>query len=387
MTYLVVSIALLLAIVFVALAIFWRRPPSSNRPAAERPAGPSSPQSAAGSRAKPPTAPSVPVSPQPEPDFAAESELEVTQMGAVPPEVLAMIRGKVSGDMPVPGTPGADEEFVDIDVQELVDPMLSEDPTGTHALVVVSGFARSDRGRKRKCNEDAYLIQRDEPLFVVADGMGGHNAGDVASQLAVDTFQVAFETKNFGKPLHSGWPRRGDELVRCMHLANTAIYEKSLTNPAYKGMGTTLVAVRASPNKARVYIAHVGDSRCYRMRDGQLYQLTEDHTLGNLLGKTGKEARFLARAVGVRPDVPVDLTIDISKPGDVYVVCSDGLTKMVSDERILALAMDNEDLDACAQRMIDEANARGGKDNITAIVIRVETARDAVASELKRGQR
>ncbi len=385
MSFVVPVVAFLVAAVLVYFAVFWRRSPSSgtSHPArpepstGAQPAAPSRP--AAASPAPPPAAPAPPT-----PDVAAEGDLEVTQMGALPPEVLAMIKGKVSGDMPAAAP---DEEFVDIDVQELVDPMLAEDPTGTHALIVVSGFARSDRGRKRNCNEDAFLILPDEPVFVVADGMGGHNAGDVASQTAVEVFERAFKTKDFGEALHSGWPRRGDELVRCVHLANKAVYEKAQTTPEYKGMGTTVVAMRVAPNKGRVYIAHVGDSRCYRIRDGQLYQLTEDHTLGALLGKTGKEARFLARAVGVRPDVAVDLTIDVPKPGDVYVICSDGLTKMVADDRILELAIVDEDLDSRARHLIDEANARGGKDNITAIVVRVETAREAVAEALKNAQR
>ncbi len=378
MSLVVVSLAVLLAVVLVLVAVFWRRArPQAPSPARHETAAPPDRQRSA--PAPDPAPKPVEPMPSPRPDMGGDSDLDVTQMGAVPPEVLAMMRGKVSGDMPVPGKPGDDEEFVDVDVQELVDPMLAEDPTGTHALIVVSGFARSDRGRKRKCNEDAFLILPDEPLFVVADGMGGHNAGDVASQMAVDVFQRAFATKDFGKPLHSGWPRRGDELVRCVHMANEAIHAKARTDPAFQGMGTTIVAMRVSPNKGRVYIAHVGDSRCYRVRDGQLFQLTEDHTLGNLLGRTGKEARFLARAVGVRPDVPVDLTIDVPKPGDLYVVCSDGLTKMVPDQEILRLVMQDVDLDTRARYLIDEANARGGKDNITAIVIRVETAREAVA--------
>jgi serine/threonine protein phosphatase PrpC len=383
MSLVVVSLALLLAVVLVLVAVFWRRAPSPV-PSPARRETTATPEAPRPVPAPDPAPKPAELMPSPKPDMGGDSDLDVTQMGAVPPEVLAMMRGKVSGDMPVPGKPGDEEEFVDIDVQDLVDPMLAEDPTGTHALIVVSGFARSDRGRKRKCNEDAFLILPDEPLFVVADGMGGHNAGDVASQMAVDIFQRAFETKDFGKPLHSGWPRRGDELVRCVHMANEAIYAKAQTDPAFQGMGTTIVAMRVSPNKGRVYIAHVGDSRCYRVRDGQLFQLTEDHTLGNLLGRTGKEARFLARAVGVRPDVPVDLTIDVPKPGDLYVVCSDGLTKMVPDQEILRLVMQDGDLDTRAKYLIDEANARGGKDNITAIVVRVETAREAVARAQRR---
>jgi serine/threonine protein phosphatase PrpC len=383
MSLVVVSLALLIAVVLVLVAVFWRRAPSP-APSPARRETTATPEAPRPVPAPDPAPKPAELMPSPKPDMGGDSDLDVTQMGAVPPEVLAMMRGKVSGDMPVPGKPGDEEEFVDIDVQDLVDPMLAEDPTGTHALIVVSGFARSDRGRKRKCNEDAFLILPDEPLFVVADGMGGHNAGDVASQMAVDIFQRAFETKDFGKPLHSGWPRRGDELVRCVHMANEAIYAKAQTDPAFQGMGTTIVAMRVSPNKGRVYIAHVGDSRCYRVRDGQLFQLTEDHTLGNLLGRTGKEARFLARAVGVRPDVPVDLTIDVPKPGDLYVVCSDGLTKMVPDQEILRLVMQDGDLDTRAKYLIDEANARGGKDNITAIVVRVETAREAVARAQRR---
>ena len=181
-----------------------------------------------------------------------------------------------------------------------------------------------------------------------------------------------FRDKNFPGEPKEDWPRRGDELVRTIHLANQVVYEKAQEKDDYKGMGTTVVAVRFSPNKQRAYIAHVGDSRCYRIRNGQLHQLTEDHTLGRLMGATGKTAKHLAQAVGVRPEVAVDLTVDEPQPGDHYLVCSDGLTKMVSDDALLTLASEDEDLDARCQVLIAEANERGGRDNITIIMIRVE---------------
>lgn len=295
-----------------------------------------------------------------------DSDPEITMMGRVPAEVLALMQGKLSADVPI-----EEEESYDIDVEELVDETAEEEITGKHALILVVGVARSDRGRRRQCNEDAFLVMEEEHLFVVADGMGGHNAGEIASQEAVDTMAACFREKDFPGDPRPDWPRRGDELVRSIHHANRAVFERSQEKDEYTGMGTTVVAVRFSPNKQRAYIAHVGDSRCYRIRDHELHQLTEDHTLGRLMGATGKAARHLAQAVGVRSDVAVDLTVDEPQPGDYYLVCSDGLTKMVPDDRLLELSLEDVDLEERCQALIAEANERGGRDNITAIIVRV----------------
>jgi protein phosphatase len=298
-------------------------------------------------------------------------------MGAIPAELLEVMKGKVKGELPSPAK-ADQEDFVDVDLEQLVDESLVEEPTGVHAMILVSGFARSDRGMKRKCNEDAYLVMPDEPVYVVADGMGGHNAGDVASRLAVDVIEEAFKYQKFEGESHPEWPRRGDELVRSIHMANLAVYEASTTDDSLMGMGTTIVAVRFSRNKQRAYIAHVGDSRCYRIRNRQLFQLTEDHTLGNVLGIKGRTAKQLARAVGIHEKVAVDLTVDEPKPMDMYLVVSDGLTKMMDDEAILRTCLETLDLDNLAQALIDESNRLGGRDNITVVAIRVESVQKNV---------
>jgi len=303
---------------------------------------------------------------------AGGDEAEVTMMGAIPAELVEIMKGKVKGEIPSPAK-ADQEDFVDIDLEQLVDESMVEEPTGVHAMILVSGFARSDLGKRRKCNEDAYLVMPDEPVYVVADGMGGHNAGDVASRLAVDVIEEAFKAQKFEGESHPEWPRRGDELVRAIHMANAAVYEASNSDDSLMGMGTTIVAVRFSRNKQRAYIAHVGDSRCYRIRNRQLYQLTEDHTLGNVLGIKGKTAKQLARAVGIHEKVAVDLTVDEPKPTDMYLVVSDGLTKMMDDASILRVCLETPNLDDVAKTLIDESNRLGGRDNITVVAIRVDS--------------
>jgi len=323
----------------------------------------------------PPHAPKAALAPKPAsmpmPEIEEEiSEAEITQVGMVPAEVLAAIRGKLSGDLPQQGLM---EEEVDIGLEELVDETLQEETTGKQVLILVSGHARSDRGMKRPCNEDAFLSLPDEPLFVVADGMGGHAAGDVAANLAVSVIEQAFKTGKFEGAGQHGWPRRGEELVAAIEMANKQVLEVARTADKYHGMGTTVVAVRFARNKQRAYIAHVGDSRCYRVRDGDIVQLTEDHSLGNLMGVKGKAGRHLARAVGVRDEVAVDLTIDRPRPGDFYLVCSDGLNKMMPDGDIAAWFTGTEgSMEDRAKALIQESNRRGGRDNITVIAIRVD---------------
>ncbi len=303
-----------------------------------------------------------------------DSDPEITMMGKVPDELLAVMEGKLKADGPIgeEEEEEEDEESFDIDVEELVDETDEEEKTGKHALILVVGVARSDRGRRRQCNEDAFLVLPDHHLFVVADGMGGHNAGEIASQRAVDVMQTCFEHTDFPGQPRPEWPRRGDELVRSIHHANHEVFALSSEKPEYVGMGTTIVAVRFSPNKQRAYIAHVGDSRCYRIRDKELHQLTEDHTLGRLMGAKGKTGRHLAQAVGVRDDVAVDLTVDEPQPGDLYLVCSDGLTKMVPDDALLRISLRDEPLEERSRALIAEANERGGRDNVTVVIIRVE---------------
>jgi protein phosphatase len=212
----------------------------------------------------------------------------------------------------------------------------------------------------------------EESLFVVADGMGGHAAGDVASQLAVDTIAQAFRSKTFAGTARADRPSRGDELVRAIEMANAAVFTQANANEAQLGMGTTIVAARFSTNKQRMYVGHVGDSRCYRVRQGELTLLTRDHTLRAMLNLTGPDADTLVRAVGIQEEVEVDLLTESPQPSDCFLLCSDGLPRMVPDATILEIIQREPDLDVACQQLITAANERGGRDNITVILIRVQ---------------
>jgi protein phosphatase len=248
-----------------------------------------------------------------------------------------------------------------------------EDATGPIALILVTALGQTDRGRHRTTNEDSFLVDPKLHLFAICDGMGGHAAGEVASQLAIETIARAHRTATFDGEPDKTRPRRGDQLVRAILMANRAVYDKSREDPRYHGMGTTAVAARFSPNKQRVYIAHVGDSRCYRMRAGKLRQITKDHTLGSL-GVQGPSAGKLVRAVGTELKVDVDLLTDAPEAGDYYMLCSDGLSRMVSNDAIEKILSDEKDLDAAVAKLIAAANEAGGRDNITVILVRVDEA-------------
>jgi protein phosphatase len=253
---------------------------------------------------------------------------------------------------------------------EVALPASDDEPSGPFIPVAVIGAGATDVGKKRKHNEDAIALDHERSLYVLADGMGGYAAGEVASQMCVDTILRAFQTNDFGGDPIPGLPPRGDELVRAIQTANADILAESRANEARAGMGTTVVAVRMIPGNQRAYVAHVGDSRLYRLRKDELVQMTADHTLG-AQGVTGPAAQKLSRAVGVFDEVEVDLNIDVPEPGDVYLVCSDGLFKMLHEQRIVELLLEQKDVQAVAATLIAEANARGGKDNISVIVLRV----------------
>jgi serine/threonine protein phosphatase PrpC len=257
---------------------------------------------------------------------------------------------------------------VPVDVEE------EEEPTGPNALILVTAVGRTDPGLKRKHNEDAYAILEDHHLFVIADGMGRHAAGEIASQLCVDAISEAFRTESFGPPRDPPMPRRASRLRGSILLGNDRVLSSARANPAYAGMGTTVVAAYFSANNQRVYIAHVGDSRCYRLRGGKLTQLTTDHTLG-AAGIQGKSAGLLSRAVGVEERVEVDVTMESPLPGDIYLLCSDGLSRMVQDDEIQSILEKVQDLDEVNRLLIETANQGGGRDNITAILVRVDDAR------------
>jgi PPM family protein phosphatase len=231
--------------------------------------------------------------------------------------------------------------------------------------VTLGAYARaSDTGKKRRRNEDSYVVA--PPLFAVADGMGGAQAGEVASKLAA----AALEDTDSGSS--SGQER----VVSLIQEANRRVYARANTDPATSGMGTTMTV--AIVEGKVVTIGHVGDSRAYLVRAGHLEQLTEDHSLVNELLKSGKlspqeaethpQRSVITRAVGTDPDVEVDaFTVDALE-GDVFLLCSDGLTDMVDDDGILDLVERyHDDLDRVAKSLVSAANRGGGEDNITVI--------------------
>ena len=236
--------------------------------------------------------------------------------------------------------------------------------------------AASDTGRKRRRNEDSYVIA--PPLFAVADGMGGAQAGEIASKLAA----AALEDTDAGAL--SG----EDRVMSLIQEANRRVYERSNEDPNASGMGTTITV--ALVEDSRVTIGHVGDSRAYRYRAGSIEQITEDHSLVNELMKSGKlspeeaethpQRSVITRALGTDPDVDVDSFTVEAQVGDVFLLCSDGLTTMVDDDNILGVIEKyHDDLDRATKSLVSAANRGGGEDNITVVAFAIsdggETAR------------
>ena len=281
-------------------------------------------------------------------------------------------------DDPVSDTPSAIPIVYDEDAS-------IDEPTRITPLILVSAAAQTDQGRRRRRNEDSMLVLEDHHLYVVADGMGGHAGGDVASKMAVEIIGNAFKKNAFGGDPYPDVPRRGAELAVAIQMANKAIFDHARANAAYQGMGTTVVSARFSPNKQRVYFGHVGDSRCYRLRGAQLTQITTDHTMG-AQGVTGPLAGHLNRAVGVQPGVKVDLIIARPSSEDIYLLCSDGLSKMVPDEQIQAILNEHPDLDKAVQKLVEAANARGGRDNITVVLVQVKDPKGLAKYIQEKGQ-
>jgi protein phosphatase len=235
-------------------------------------------------------------------------------------------------------------------------------------LRAVESTCRSDTGLQRKENEDsAYALA---PLFVVADGMGGAQAGEVASQIAVEAFQDGLSA--------DGSPE--ERLAERVRTANQQIYERSRAETGREGMGTTLTA--AYLDDAQLAIAHVGDSRAYLFRDGDLIRLTQDHSLVDELVRRGKlteeqaaehpQRSIITRALGPEPQVEVDTFTYPVRAGDVLLLCSDGLTSMLSEEQVAEVLASTPDLDEAAGLLISQANEAGGRDNITVVLFRLE---------------
>ena len=226
----------------------------------------------------------------------------------------------------------------------------------------------SNTGNKRRRNEDSFVVA--PPLFAVADGMGGAQAGEVASKLAAAAL----------KDTDAGTAGGEERVVALIQEANRRVYERSNADPAASGMGTTITA--ALVEGTRVTFGHVGDSRAYLLRDGVMEQLTEDHSLVNELMKTGKlspeeaethpQRSVITRALGTDPDVDVDTFSIETHPGDLFMLCSDGLTSMVEDDAILQIIEESRDnLQTAAKALIRAANKGGGEDNITVVFFEI----------------
>jgi len=235
------------------------------------------------------------------------------------------------------------------------------------AVRIVEQAGLTDVGRQRVANEDAYLME--SPVFAVADGMGGAKAGEVASEMAVDAFRTALDEE--------AAPEKRLETVA--REANRRIFETAQADESRRGMGTTLTA--ALVGDGDLAIAHVGDSRAYLLRGDRLEQLTRDHSLVAELERTGQltpedaehhpQKSIITRALGPEPDVEVDTHTHTARPGDVYLLCSDGLTSMLSRDELAGLLRSAGSLQEVAEALVRAANQSGGKDNITVVLFRL----------------
>ncbi|MFZ5443605.1 MAG: Stp1/IreP family PP2C-type Ser/Thr phosphatase [Myxococcota bacterium] len=238
-------------------------------------------------------------------------------------------------------------------------------------------------GMKRNHNEDNLLLLPEERLFVVADGMGGHSSGEIASKIAVE--EVAEFFRMTSQDLEITWPFKMDKqknydenrLATSVKLANQRIFEKASTEQKYKGMGTTIVTIYFAKDN-EVVVGHVGDSRVYYFRDNVLRQITEDHSLLNDYLKAKKltpeeieafpHKNVIVRALGMKDTVTVDINKVEPKDGDIYLLCSDGLSGMVTDKQIEQILQSQPNLEKACAQLIDAANANGGNDNVTCVL-------------------
>jgi PPM family protein phosphatase len=245
-------------------------------------------------------------------------------------------------------------------------------------LRVAEQYVGTDTGRQRRANEDSMLAR--SPLFVVADGMGGAQAGEVASRLAIESFQDGLDDTTDAEAA----------LAACAHAANVSIHERSQASAEHAGMGTTLTAVYVGTEE--VAIAHVGDSRAYCLRDGKLLRLTDDHSLVDELIRQGKltpeeavehpQRSVITRALGPEPEVEIDTRSYRARDGDVYLLCSDGLTTMVPDTLLAEILLAHRQLRDAGEALIAAANEAGGRDNITVVLLRVEEVAMVTAASL-----
>ena len=251
--------------------------------------------------------------------------------------------------------------------------------------------AKTDVGQKRQGNEDRFCLDPSLGLYVVADGMGGHAAGEVASRLAVETIQEWMEKYLSGAdvaivgPAVAAGSAEANFLLSSIRLANRIIFDSAKDRREYAGMGTTVVAVLAQDD--RFVLAHVGDSRIYRIRQDDIVQISRDHSFvqeqvdnGMMSAAEAHQSQYrhmITRALGLKERVDVDLTEQPAQPGDVLLLCSDGLSDLLDDEDMLAAVRDHaDDLNRACQALVDRANAKGGDDNITVLVVQAQAGNE-----------
>lgn len=220
--------------------------------------------------------------------------------------------------------------------------------------MIVQAFASSDVGRVRARNEDNFVVRTDLGVYAVADGMGGHAAGDVASKTALDSLVNSFTIAN-----------DPTLVAQAIQLANLAVWERGHAETDKAGMGTTLTVLAVAEDATSASIGHVGDSRCYLLRGGTFAQLTTDHSIA-------PRSNVLTRALGTHNSVDVDTASFPLLAGDLFLLCSDGLTNMVRDNDLHAMVQQKKPLQEIVQNLIEAANLRGGVDNITALLVKAE---------------
>ncbi len=258
----------------------------------------------------------------------------------------------------------------------------------------IEGFGLTDIGKKRKLNEDSFGFFPENGLYVVADGMGGHAGGEIASRLAVDSVEEFIKLSANRDDIT--WPFEIDEskskdenrLNVAIRLANSRIFQEALINKKLNGMGTTIVAALFSVRQAHdvaesnLYISHVGDSRAYLIKNDNIKQLTDDHSvvyeqmrLGVLSkedAKTHSLRNVLTKALGTEPDIKIDMRAEKAEAGNIYLFCTDGLTNMLADEEIQNIVKDNSNnTENACRELLSAANKNGGIDNITVIILKI----------------
>lgn len=264
-------------------------------------------------------------------------------------------------------------------------PMAAAAPDGSSVRLDAGGV--TDTGRRRPINEDELLLRPELGLFAICDGVGGRNSGDLASKLATVSLANFFEAsregdwpEKYGSLMDLTLPPAAQRLCAAVRKANLDVYDIASTREKHDKMSTTVVAAHHEPGAEVLHIVNVGDSRCYGIRKGKMVQLTKDHTLRNearrqypditdeRLAKVPKNV--LTRALGRKDDVEIDTRTVSVRPDDIFLLCSDGVTREISDRRILEAVLVAETAQEATELLIDLANERGGRDNITALALR-----------------